>query len=223
MATLKISMACWQVASEESTRRKVSAARRFGVTTCAGGGPFEVAVTMGRLNEYLDLCADIGFVRIEAGEGFTDSGLDPTAVVSAAESRGLEVQFEMGKKHEGSFTGDVVQDLIDQGSRWLDGGAKLLVVEARECAVEVGVFDDHGALDNGLADRFVEAFGLPLTLFEAPDKYSQFSLINHFGGTVRLGNVRLEEILRVEIYRRGLHSDAFQYPNLRPSGPPTAD
>lgn len=82
---------------------------------------------------------------------------------------------------------------------------------------------NHGALDNGLADRFVEAFGLPLTLFEAPDKYSQFSLINHFGGTVRLGNVRLEEILRVEIYRRGLHSDAFQYPNLRPSGPPTAD
>ena len=30
-------------------------------------------------------------------------------------------------------------------------------------------------------------------------------------------NVRLEELLRVEIYRRGLHSDAFANPNLRPS------
>jgi hypothetical protein len=28
--------------------------------------------------------------------------------------------------------------------------------------------------------------------------------------------VRLEELLRVEIFRRGLHSDAFDLPNLRP-------
>jgi phosphosulfolactate synthase len=28
--------------------------------------------------------------------------------------------------------------------------------------------------------------------------------------------VRLEEVLRVEIYRRGLHSDAFEKENLRP-------
>jgi phosphosulfolactate synthase len=33
---------------------------------------------------------------------------------------------------------------------------------------------------------------------------------------VRLCNVRLEELLRVEIYRRGLHSDAFGMDNLRP-------
>jgi phosphosulfolactate synthase len=33
---------------------------------------------------------------------------------------------------------------------------------------------------------------------------------------VGLCNVRLEELLRVEIYRRGLHSDAFDKPNLRP-------
>jgi phosphosulfolactate synthase len=29
--------------------------------------------------------------------------------------------------------------------------------------------------------------------------------------------VRLEEILRVEIYRRGLHSDAFAKSNLQPA------
>ena len=40
-----------------------------------------------------------------------------------------------------------------------------------------------------------------------------------FGPEVQLGNVRLEEVLRVEIYRRGLHSDAFGHANLRPSPP----
>jgi phosphosulfolactate synthase len=33
-----------------------------------------------------------------------------------------------------------------------------------------------------------------------------------------MSNVRLEELLRVEIYRRGLHSDAFEHANLRPAG-----
>jgi phosphosulfolactate synthase len=33
-------------------------------------------------------------------------------------------------------------------------------------------------------------------------------LIDHFGRDVRLSNVRLEELLRVEIYRRGLHSQS---------------
>jgi hypothetical protein len=31
-----------------------------------------------------------------------------------------------------------------------------------------------------------------------------------------LCNVRLEEVLRVEIYRRGIHSDAFANERLRP-------
>ena len=46
-------------------------------------------------------------------------------------------------------------------------------------------------------------------------------LLDHFGAGVRLSNVRLEELLRVEIYRRGLHSDAFAKPGLRP--PPPAE
>src|SRR5215468_3815380 len=41
-ATLKISMACWMVANEAATRRKVAAAQRYSVTTVTGGGPFEI-------------------------------------------------------------------------------------------------------------------------------------------------------------------------------------
>jgi phosphosulfolactate synthase len=53
-------------------------------------------------------------------------------------------------------------------------------------------------------------------MFEAPNKASQFALLNYFGPSVHLCNVRLEETLRVEIYRRGIHSDAFLHDNLRP-------
>lgn len=219
MATLKISMACWMIADEAATRRKLAAAQRHNVPTVTGGGPFEVAVAQGQLEAYLDLCADLGVTRIECGEGFTTLLLKPQAVVKMAHERGLAVQYEMGKKHEGSFTSDTLEEAITRGRNWLDAGAVQLVVEARESARGVGAFDNDGVLNPAFVDRFAKEFGLDIAMFEAPNKASQFAFLEHFGQHVHLCNVRLEELLRVEIFRRGLHSDAFALPNLRPAHP----
>ena len=216
MVMLKISMACWLLADEGVTRSKVAAARRHNVSTVVGGGPFEVAVSQGELPAYLDLCADIGFTGIECGEGFTELPLEPETVVRMALDRGLDVQYELGKKTGGAFTNTVAERLVALGRRWLDAGAHQLVIEGRESACNVGLFDGEGELNRKLADRFSSAFGLEATIFEAPTKYSQFSLLDHFGPEVQLCNVRLEELLRVEIYRCGLHADAFAKANLRP-------
>jgi len=216
MSILKISMACWIIANETATRRKISAAKKYKVPTVTGGGPFEVAVAQGQLPAYLDLCADIGVTRIECGEGFTDMPLRASEVVKMAHERGLQVQFELGKKHTGAFTESVITELIQQGQRWLDAGALQLVVEARESARGVGLFDAHGDFNAAHADRLAKTFGFKTVIFEAPNKPSQFALLDHFGPQVHLCNVRLEEVLRVEIYRRGLHSDAFAKDNLRP-------
>ena len=216
MSILKISMACWLIANEQATRRKIRAAQKSGVPTVTGGGPFEIAVAQGQLSAYLDLCADVGVTRVECGEGFTTLNCSPAHVVRLAHERGLEVQFELGKKHTGEFSESVVDSLIMQGRHWLDAGAKQLVVEARESARGVGLFDDDGNFNGAFADRFAKSFGLDTVMFEAPNKPSQFALLDHFGREVHLCNVRLEEFLRVEIYRRGLHSDAFAKPHLRP-------
>jgi phosphosulfolactate synthase len=216
MSTLKISMACWLIADERATRRKIAVARTHQVPTVTGGGPFEIAVAQGKLPEYIDLCAEIGIDRIECGQGFTDLTLSPAEVVRMANERGLEVQFEIGKKHTGAFTDATCDELIDQGRAWLDAGARQLVVEARESAQGVGLFDNSGVFHADLADRFASEFGFDTVIFEAPTKPSQFAMLDHFGPHVHLCNVRLEEILRVEIYRRGLHSDAFGKENLRP-------
>jgi phosphosulfolactate synthase len=214
MSILKISMACWMIADEKATRRKVAAAKSHGVPTVTGGGPFEIAVAQGQLEPYLDLCADIGVTRIECGEGFTDLHCEAQDIVRMAHERGLEVQFELGKKHGGAFQDEIIDQLIEQGNRWMDAGAIQLVVEARESAKGVGLFDDQGVFNGSFADRFAKAFGLEIVIFEAPNKPSQFAMLEHFGRSVHLCNVRLEELLRVEIYRRGLHSDAFGKANL---------
>ena len=48
MAILKVSMACWMVANEDATRRKVASAKKHRVPTVTGGGPFEIAVAQNR-------------------------------------------------------------------------------------------------------------------------------------------------------------------------------
>lgn len=204
------------IAREDCTRGKIAAARRHGVPVVTGGGPFEIAAAQNELPAYLDLCASFGVARIECGEGFTHLKMKPRQIVQMAAERGLEVQFELGKKHEGTFQENVVKGLISKGSQWLDSGAVQLVLEARESGKNIGLFDEHGTLSSHYADQFAEAFGLATVVFEAPNKPSQFALLDHFGPHVHLSNVRLEEVLRVEIYRRGLHSDAFANPKLRP-------
>lgn len=209
MAELKISMACWLIASEEATRRKFAAAQSHGVPTVTGGGPFEIAAARGRLAEYLDLCANVGASRVECGEGFTELALAPEQIIAMVHDRGLQAEYEIGGKHEGAFTDRDIGMLLERARRWREAGAQQIVVEARESARDVGLFDQEGRFNARLAERFVGAFGLDTVTFEAPDKASQFALIDYFGPDVRLSNVRLEELLRVEIYRRGLHSDVF--------------
>jgi len=222
ISILKLSMASWLVANEVSTRRKVDAAKKHGVPTVAGGGPFEIAVNERRLPAYLDLCAEIGVSRIEAGQGFAAFDLNPREVLRLAAGRGLDVQFEVGEKKPGQFTHGTLRSWIEVGHRWLDAGAVQVVIEARESARGIGLFDERGRLNAGLSDQLVEAFGLEKVVFEAPDKPSQFALLDHFGRDVHLSNVRLEELLRVEIYRRGLHADAYAKPKLKPCAGITA-
>jgi phosphosulfolactate synthase len=211
ISRLKISMACWLIADEAATKSKIAAARRLEVPLVTGGGPFEIAQDRGRLESYCELVASHGIDRIEAGEGFTRLKYQPAEIVRLAEEHGLSVQMELGDKHGGAFTPEVVRDLVDTGLRWLDAGAKQIVVEARESAQQVGLFDEIGRLNFGAAEALAGAFGLERTIFESPNKKSQFDFLTHFGPDVNLSNVRLEEVLRVEIYRRGLHSDAYRH------------
>jgi phosphosulfolactate synthase len=210
ISLLKLSMCCWLIADEAATRAKIAAAKRRGVTLVTGGGPFEIAKDRGRLEDYFELCASLGIDRIEAGHGFTEMKHTPAQIVGLARRFGLSVQMELGEKHGGAFSEKVVNELIATGHEWLDAGALAIVVEARESAQQVGLFDDAGRLNFDAAEAFANAFGMERTIFEAPNKRSQFDFLSHFGPHIHLSNVRLEELLRVEIYRRGLHSDAYE-------------
>src|SRR4051794_23854302 len=66
MAGIKLSMACWQIASQTEVQRKIDAARSRGLPLIAGGASFEIASRHGMLERYFDLCAALGLTCIEA-------------------------------------------------------------------------------------------------------------------------------------------------------------
>jgi phosphosulfolactate synthase len=216
MSGFKLSMACWQIANEAATRQKIAAIKENGLFVMAGGGPFEIACTHNLLTEYLELCQMIGFDCIEAGEGFATLNLDCNEVVLRAYDRGLSVYYELGQKHEGPISSQQLDGLIRVGEQWLEAGVPKLIIEARESAQDVGLFDKDGQLNASHAEQFVKHFGLEQLVFEAPNKQSQFAFLSHFGNQVELCNVRPEELLRIEIFRRGLHPDSFTVEKLRP-------
>ncbi len=184
-----------------------------------GGGPFEVAVAQGRLPAYLDLCADLGFDRIECGEGSPTCRLDPPAVV--AHGPGARAGGAVRARQEARrrvHRGDGRRARSTEGRRWLDAGAVRAGGRGAGERRGVGLFDERGQLRPAPADRLrrgVRAGRASPSRRRPRPASSRCSTTS--AATCSLCNVRLEELLRVEIYRRGLHSDAFAKPALRPA------
>jgi len=86
-------------------------------------------------------------------------------------------------------------------TRWLDAGAQAIVVEARESAQQVGLFDASGG-STSRRRRHLPPLRDGRTIFEAPNKRSQFDSSATLA-TRCTSATSGAEVLRVEIYRRG--------------------
>src|SRR5580704_15585404 len=148
MEILKVSMSSWVIADEAIARRKVAAAAVHSVPTVAGKGLFQIAVAQGQIESYLDLCADFGVARVECAESLADLKVRPSQIARMAHSRGLELQFELGRQPGSPET---AQHLIDQGDRWLNAGAMQLATESHRPEHATGIFDGKGQFNPSFA------------------------------------------------------------------------
>ncbi|MEN9582304.1 MAG: hypothetical protein RL641_258 [Candidatus Parcubacteria bacterium] len=212
MKCFKISMATWMVCDIGSLEKKMHILKKYPIPIIAGGGPFEIANAKGVVEDYFHLCKSIGFDIIEVSNGFTDNAIDSKYIFSLAKDYDVRIQYEIGRKYEGTLDTGTLDKQINTGKSWLDQGAQYIVIEALESAHNVGIFDTDGNLISKVVDQILKAFNnnFENLVFEAPTKSSQFQLIDYLGEKVILSNIRLEEILRVHIYRLGLHSKSFR-------------
>jgi len=208
---LKLSTACWLMAREASTRTKIADVHARNIPVVTSGETFEVAVVHGALPEFLDLCVEFGVARIECSEDCVPRHLSPQEVIKMINERGMEVQFGIRRNRGRAMTLRSWKGFVGRGQIWLDAGAKQVIVETTGGE---GSADEAGLFQSALTDRLATVFGLDTLIFQASSRASQFAILDQFGPRAQLSNVRLDEVLRVEGYRRGLNSDPFARSNL---------
>ncbi len=189
---------------------KIHLACSYNIAIYPGGTFFEIALWQDKLTEYLDKCKSLGFTAIEISDGTINICREVRArAISMAADRGFIVLTEVGKKNTGP--GIPAISLAEQAGEDLETGAYKVILEGRECGLNVGLYDARGKIDAGDMQVLLEHIGDPARIiWEAPLKPQQQDLIARFGPDVNLGNIPPQETLALEAMRLGLRADTLQ-------------
>jgi phosphosulfolactate synthase len=182
-------------------RNKNRTYARAGIHTLPGGIPFEVAAVQGKVPQYMERIAGLGFSGVEVSEDSID--IEPPDRVNAircARAAGLTVFTELGKKFPDRPLN--AEEGIEMANRDLEAGAYLVVVEKSDVALAIKQGTDtlHRLMRGVGPERLIIECGPGADRFEIA-KW----LIQEFGPEVNLENVDAEDAYIIEAMRYGLN------------------
>ena len=207
---LKLTFGTSALFGHDVLKEKVRTVTAHGVHCMPGGTLQEVAVWQGALERYLDRARELGFDAIEISDGTIemDAGTRAAAIAKAVKA-GFRVLSEVCKKDPADA--QPMSALAEIVNADLDGGAFMVIMEAREAGKGVGIYDASGLPKEAEIEAFLRGVRDPARiLWEAPLGPQQRYLVLRFGANVSLGNVAPEDILALEALRCGLRGDTLK-------------
>lgn len=190
----------WRNAAEW-IRSKNALYAAAGIATLPGGIPFQVAAVQGKVPQFMERIAALGFGGVEVSEDSID--LDAggrLAAIRCALASGLTVYTELGKKFPEQPLD--AAEAIAMAQRDLDAGVYLVVVEKSDVALAIQQGSDtlHRLM------RGIDPARLIIECGPGEDRFRIASwLIAEFGPDVNLENVESGDAFVVEAMRHGLH------------------
>jgi phosphosulfolactate synthase len=196
-------------------KEKVRTVTAHGVYCMPGGTFQEVAIWQGAFDRYLDRAHELGFNAIEVSDGTIEMERRTRAdAIAKAVKAGFRVLSEVGKKDPADA--QPMAALAEVVNADLDGGAFMVIMEAREAGKGVGIYDASGLPKEAEIEAFLKGVRDPdRILWEAPLGPQQRYLVLRFGPNVNLGNVVPEDILALEALRCGLRGGGRVLPPER--------
>ena len=215
---IKIAFGSAAVYPTNLLQEKIELVKSYGIQIYPGGTLFEIAAYQGRLQQFYQRAAELGFTYVEVSEGTID--LTPQLrerYNKQSLDQGFGVLSEIGKKDKSIHLDPhaaIVQIEAD-----LANGAEKVIIEGRDSGKGVGIYDEDGkvrgellsVLINGVAD-------MSQIIIEAPQNSQHNYLLTKIGPNVNLGNVQPHDVLTLESTRRGLRGDTLR--NLIKIRPP---
>lgn len=194
--------------SDELLLYKTALARHYGIDMMTGGTLLEAAVQLDVVPSYFDTLERLGFNAVEVSDGTIElSRQRRDELIEEGLRRGLRIFTEYGKKVSGSQI--ELQELVRTAELDMEAGAEMVIIEARESGIDVGLFDQQGCCRHAMLEQINARLPQHRLLWEAPLKSQQVDLITALGSNVHLGNIQPSDAIALEALRRGLRSDTF--------------
>lgn len=208
---------------EPVLQRKIKFYQDLGVKVSTGSTISEYMVAENAFDKFVAAAATIGFDIIEIGENSLDLTFEQKKkITDAILAKNLEFQWKVGKKdprHQLSI--DTVTAKVEEAIKL---GSDKVVLEANE-GVNVGIYDEKGAIKWNFVGALTAKFPPNTFIFEAPLEHQQSALIAEFGQRVNLAEIHVDAVSSIESQRRGFPTKAsfsVSYLRKEPEGGPGA-
>jgi phosphosulfolactate synthase len=187
--------------SPDWIRQKNAVYAAAGIDTLPGGIPYEVAAVQGKVPQFMQRIAELGFKGVEvSGDSIDLRPQDRVAAIRCGIAAGLKVFTELGKKFPEKPLDAV--EAIEMARHDLEAGAYLVVVEKSD--VELVIRNRSDTLH-----RMMEGIGDDKLIVECGPGANRFEiakwLIGEFGPDVNLENIDIEDAYLIEAMRYGLN------------------
>ncbi len=207
--SLKFSGGAFTLMPREKVRELIDIAHDNDATVSTGGF-IEYVLTQGEdaVRRYVDECKEMGFDTLEISCGFiTLSTDDWLRLVELVKKAGMNPKPELGIQFgaggasaEASLEAEGQRDvgwIIQQGRRFLEAGAPILMIESE------GITEDVSTWRTDVPAQIANELGLQNVMFEAADPAVFAWYIHNYGPEVNLF-VDHSQIVQLECVRRGI-------------------
>ena len=194
----------------EVIREKLDFLNSNDVLTFPGGTLLEVALVEHHCRVYMHHAKRLGFRAVEISDGtISIPRFRRKNIIDCALNAGLVAITEVGKKDPKRQP--TSEQLAAEALEDLEWGAEWVIVEGRESGLGIGIYDEHGHVEETEVDSITEIMGdkIDRLIWEAPLRSQQSFLIERFGSNVNIGNVECNEILALEALRNGLRFETL--------------
>ena len=180
------------------------------ILTFPGGTLLEVALVEHHCRVYMHRAKKLGFKAVEISDGtISIPRFRRKNIIDCALNAGLVAITEVGKKDPKRQP--TSEQLAAEALEDLEWGAEWVIVEGRESGVGIGIYDEHGHVEETEVEKIMEIMGdkIDRLIWEAPLRSQQSFLIERFGSNVNIGNVECNEVLALEALRNGLRFETL--------------
>ncbi|WP_338472203.1 phosphosulfolactate synthase [Niallia sp. XMNu-256] len=187
-------------------KEKIQLYQEYGIKTYCGGTLFEKSYMQNKVEEYLRWLKTLGFQWVEISNGTFPISLEERCEIISKVKQDFNVLAEVGSKDTESEMS--LSQWKNEMCQLFEAGSKYVITEGRDSGTS-GIYQKNGSIKKNLIRELLNGLDVNKIIFEAPTSQQQMYFINEIGANVNLGNVKIQDVLQLEVQRYGLRSETL--------------